>query len=94
MPKACRLLKREVWFMVFYTIFNSISAMSWQSVLLVEEIGVPAENHRLKKFNLYYNVLFLLFIFKILQSLQIYCLTKSLTFHSFQQLLYRIGLIL
>jgi hypothetical protein len=26
--------------------FNNISAMSWQFVLLVEEIGVPGENHR------------------------------------------------
>jgi len=33
--------------MVFNTTFNNISVMSWQSVLLVEEIGVPAENHRL-----------------------------------------------
>jgi hypothetical protein len=33
--------------MVFNTTFNNISVMSWQSVLLVEEIGVPGENHRL-----------------------------------------------
>jgi hypothetical protein len=26
--------------------FNNISAISWRSVLLVEEIGVPEENHR------------------------------------------------
>ena len=26
--------------------FNNISAISWWSVLLVEEIGVPGENHR------------------------------------------------
>ena len=31
--------------MVFNTIFNNNSAMSWKSVLLVEEIGVPGENH-------------------------------------------------
>jgi hypothetical protein len=26
--------------------FNYISVISWQSVLLVEETGVPGENHR------------------------------------------------
>jgi len=31
--------------MVFNTTFNNISVISWQSVLLVEEIGVPGENH-------------------------------------------------
>ena len=35
-----------VWFMVFNATFNNISAISWQSVLLVEETGVPGENHR------------------------------------------------
>jgi hypothetical protein len=34
------------WFMVFNATFNNISAISWRSVLLVEEIGVPRENHR------------------------------------------------
>ena len=28
-----------VWFMVFNATFNNISVISWQSVLLVEEIG-------------------------------------------------------
>ena len=32
--------------MVFDAIFNNISVMSWRSVLLVEETGVPGENHR------------------------------------------------
>ena len=32
--------------MVFNTTFNNISVISWQSVLLVEETGVPGENHR------------------------------------------------
>jgi hypothetical protein len=32
--------------MVFNTTFKTISAKSWQSVLLVEETGVPGENHR------------------------------------------------
>jgi hypothetical protein len=31
---------------VFHTTFNNISAISWQSVLMVEESGVPRENHR------------------------------------------------
>ena len=30
--------------MVFNTTFNNISVISWQSVLLVEETGVPEEN--------------------------------------------------
>jgi hypothetical protein len=33
-------------FMVFNATFNNISVISWWSVLLVEEIGVPVENHR------------------------------------------------
>ena len=32
--------------MVFNTTFNNISAMSWRSVLLMEETWVPGENHR------------------------------------------------
>ena len=32
--------------MVFNATFNSISVISWQSVLLVEETRVSAENHR------------------------------------------------
>jgi hypothetical protein len=35
-----------VWFMVFNATFNNISVISWRSVLLVEEIRVPEENHR------------------------------------------------
>ena len=35
-----------VWLMLFNDIFNNISVISWRSVLLVEETGVPAENHR------------------------------------------------
>jgi hypothetical protein len=31
--------------MVFNAIFNNISVISWRSVLLVEETGVPRENH-------------------------------------------------
>ena len=32
-------------FIVFNMTFNNISVISWRSVLLVEEIGVPGENH-------------------------------------------------
>jgi hypothetical protein len=39
-------LHRLVWFMVFNATFNNISVISWQSVLLVEETGIPRENHR------------------------------------------------
>ena len=31
---------------VFKETFNNISVISWRSVLLMEEIGKPAENHR------------------------------------------------
>jgi hypothetical protein len=34
------------WFFVFNATFNNISVISRRSVLLVEEIGVPGENHR------------------------------------------------
>jgi hypothetical protein len=32
--------------MMFNTTFNNISFISWLSVLLVEETGVPGENHQ------------------------------------------------
>jgi hypothetical protein len=32
--------------MVFNATFNNMSVISWWSVLLVEETGVPRENHR------------------------------------------------
>jgi hypothetical protein len=32
--------------MVFNATFNNISVISWWSVLLMEETGVPRENHR------------------------------------------------
>jgi hypothetical protein len=31
---------------VFNATFNNISVISWRSVLLVEEIGEPGENHQ------------------------------------------------
>jgi hypothetical protein len=33
-------------FLVFNATFSNISAISWQPVLVVEEAGVPGENHR------------------------------------------------
>jgi hypothetical protein len=35
-----------VWFMMFDATFNNISVLSWRSVLLVEEIVLPGENHQ------------------------------------------------
>jgi hypothetical protein len=35
--------------MVFYVTFNNISAISWRSVLLVEEPEVPGENTELSQ---------------------------------------------
>ena len=32
------------WFMVFDATFNNISVMSWRSILLEEETGVPEKN--------------------------------------------------
>jgi len=32
--------------MVFSATFNNISVISWRSVFLVDETGVPGENHR------------------------------------------------
>ena len=34
------------WVRVFDASFNNISVISWRSVLLVKETGVPTENHR------------------------------------------------
>jgi hypothetical protein len=33
------------WFIVFNATFINISDISWRSVLLVEETGVPGESH-------------------------------------------------
>ena len=40
--KPVRLM---VWFIVFNTTFKPISVISWQPVLMMEETGVPRENH-------------------------------------------------
>ena len=42
----CILLMVWFRFMVFNATFNNISVISWRSVLLVEETGVPGDNHR------------------------------------------------
>jgi hypothetical protein len=34
------------WFIVFNATFSNISAISWWPVLVVEEAGVPGDNHR------------------------------------------------
>jgi hypothetical protein len=39
--KVCRVKVR-----VFNANFNNISVILWQSVLLVEETGMPGENHQ------------------------------------------------
>ena len=35
-----------IWFIVFNATFSNISAISWWQVLMVEEAGVPSENHQ------------------------------------------------
>jgi hypothetical protein len=39
-------LKIRVILMVFNATFNNISVISWWSILLVQETGVPGGNHR------------------------------------------------
>jgi hypothetical protein len=38
---------------VFNATFSNISAISWRTVLVVEEAGVPEENHRPRASNWY-----------------------------------------
>jgi hypothetical protein len=40
----CLSIDVLIWFTVFSATFNNISAISWWSVLLVEETVVPREN--------------------------------------------------
>jgi mevalonate kinase len=42
-------VSREGGVLVFNTTFNNISVITWQSVLLVEETGVPRETHDLQQ---------------------------------------------
>jgi hypothetical protein len=39
-------VKRLIDFLVFNATFSNISAKSWRPVLVMEEAGVPGENHR------------------------------------------------
>jgi hypothetical protein len=41
--KECSISMGRFRIMVFNAIFNNISVISWRSVLLVEETGVPGE---------------------------------------------------
>jgi hypothetical protein len=43
---AHSIFRVRIRFMVFNTTFHNISVISWRSVLLVEETGVPRETHR------------------------------------------------
>ena len=43
---VCRHCVMLCYVMFFYVAFNKISVISWRSVFLVEETGVPGENHR------------------------------------------------
>ena len=52
------VLSKGVTAMVFNATFNNISAISWRSVLLVEETGVPRENHRPVTDKLYHIMLY------------------------------------
>jgi hypothetical protein len=38
--------RRFIWFIVINATFSNISAISWRPVLVVEEAGIPEENHR------------------------------------------------
>ena len=43
----CKLVSGiRIWFMVVNATFNNISVISWRSVLLVDETGVPDRSHR------------------------------------------------
>jgi hypothetical protein len=45
-PLFPHLLRIRVRFMVFTANLNNISVISWRSILLVGDTGVPGENHR------------------------------------------------
>ena len=43
--------------MVLNATFNTISVVSWRSILLVEETGVPGKNHRPVATDKFYHIL-------------------------------------
>ena len=48
-PLTCHNVQQRfdlIWFIVLNATFSNISAISWRPVLVVEEVGVPGENHR------------------------------------------------
>jgi hypothetical protein len=45
-PGANQKILFIFYFWCFNATFNNISAISWRPVLVVEEAGVPGENHR------------------------------------------------
>jgi hypothetical protein len=60
-----------------YAIFNNISVISWWSVLLLEETGVPRENHRPVASHLH-NVVIELLNIEIIEKI-----TRIIRFHEF-----------
>ena len=44
--KTCIRIYMIFFFLLFNATFSNISAISWRTVLVVEEAGVPRENHR------------------------------------------------
>jgi hypothetical protein len=57
---------------VFNATFSNISAISWRPVLVVEEAGVPGENHRPWASNfLIYKAGYIVLIYEILTCLHI-----------------------
>ena len=40
------MIFRFIWFMMLNSTFSNISIISWWSVILVDETGIPGENHR------------------------------------------------
>jgi hypothetical protein len=70
--------------MVFNATFNNISAISWRSVLLVEETGVPGKTHRPVASHwqtLSHNVSLIDTMFNInLMKIRFYCIFFSIFF--------------
>ena len=60
------------WFIVFYPTFNNISVISWWSVVLMEETGVPTETTDLSQVTdqLYYMMLYIFVVHLALSASQ------------------------